>query len=181
MDELGYLEGDTLTPRGELAKMLPGYELQLTELLFRGVLENVPARALAMIAVSMIFEERRVVQRTYVPHKMFGELRGQVDEVIGVLYQAEARFGIGPTLKRADWGLTPTVLAWFGGASMEELEEDLGVNAGDVCRVLRMAIQLLRNVRRSIDKKWDLAEKLEEAAQALNRDEVDARRKLELG
>jgi len=181
LDELGYLEGDTLTPRGELAKMLPGYELQLTELLFRGVLENVPARALGMIAVSMIFEERRVVQRTYVPHKMFGELRGQVDEVIGVLYQAEARFGIGPTLKRADWGLTPTVLAWFGGASMDELEEDLGVNAGDVCRVLRMAIQLLRNVRRSIDKKWDLAEKLEEAAQALNRDEVDARRQLELG
>jgi superfamily II RNA helicase len=181
LEEFGYLEGDMLTPRGELAKMLPGYELQLTELLFRGVLENVPARALAMIAVALIYEERRAAQRTYVPHKMFGELRGQVDEVIGVLVQAEARFGIGPSLKRADWGLTPTVLSWFGGASMEELEEDLGVNAGDVCRVLRMAIQLLRNVRRSIDKKWDLAEKLAEAADALNRDEVDARRQLELG
>jgi superfamily II RNA helicase len=181
LEEFGYLEGDTLTPRGELAKMLPGYELQLTELLFRGVLENIPARALAMIAVALIYEERRASQRTYVPHKMFGEVRAQVDEVIGVLCQAEARFGIGPTLKRADWGLTPTVLAWFGGSSMEQLEEELGVNAGDVCRVLRMAIQLLRNVRRSIDKKWDLAEKLQEAADALNRDEVDARRQLELG
>ncbi|MEZ6016925.1 MAG: DEAD/DEAH box helicase [Planctomycetota bacterium] len=181
LTELGYLEGDLLTPRGELAKMLPGYELQLTELLFRGVLENIPARALAMIAVAMIFEERRANQRTYVPHKMFGDLRHQVDDVIGDLCQAEARYGIGPAMKRADWGLTPTVLAWFGGASMVELEDDLGVNAGDVCRVLRMAIQLLRNVRRSIDKKWDLAERLEEAALALNRDEVDARRQLELG
>jgi hypothetical protein len=77
--------------------------------------------------------------------------------------------------------MTPTALAWFAGASMEQLEEELGVNAGDVCRVMRMAIQLLRNVRRSIDKQWDLADKLMEAADALNRDEVDARRQLELG
>jgi len=181
LEELKYLDGDVVTPRGELAKMLPGYELQLTELLYRGVLEHAPARALSIIAVAMIYEERRAAQRTYVPHKMFGELRADVDAVIGELCQTEARYGIGPAMKLADWGLTPAVLAWFGGASMDELEEDLGVNPGDVCRVLRMAIQLLRNVRRSIDKTWDLAERLEEAALALNRDEVDARRQLELG
>ncbi|MEZ6018444.1 MAG: DEAD/DEAH box helicase [Planctomycetota bacterium] len=181
LEQLGYLDGDLLTPRGELAKMLPGYELQLTELLFRGVLENVPARGLALIAVAMIYEERRAANRPYIPHKLFGPLRAEVDAVIGDLCQAEAAFGIGPSMKRADWGLTQATLDWFGGASMDDLEDDLGVNAGDVCRVLRMAIQLLRNVRRSIDKKWDLAEKLEEAALALNRDEVDARRQLELG
>ncbi len=181
LQDLGYLDGDVVTPRGELAKMLPGYELQLTELLFRGVLEDAPPRALAMVATAMIFEERRANQRTFVPFAMFGDLRNRVDEVIGDLCQAEARYGIGPEMKRADWGLTPAALAWYSGASMDDLEHDLGVNPGDVCRVLRMAIQLLRNVRRSIDKKWDLAARLEEAAQALNRDEVDARRQLELG
>jgi superfamily II RNA helicase len=144
-------------------------------------LENVPARGLALIAVAMIYEERRAAQRAYLPHKVFGQLRADVDAVIGDLCQAEATYGIGPAMKRADWGLTQATLEWFGGASMDDLEENLEVNAGDVCRVLRMAIQLLRNVRRSIDKKWDLAAKLEEAAMALNRDEVDARRQLELG
>jgi hypothetical protein len=44
-----------------------------------------------------------------------------------------------------------------------------------------MSIQLMRQVRRAISKDWDLHEKLDEAVQLLNRDEVDARRQLELG
>ena len=55
------------------------------------------------------------------------------------------------------------------------------VPAGDICRVLRMTIQLMRNTRRAIDPSWDLAERLQEAVEALNRDEIDARRQLELG
>ena len=41
---------------------------------------------------------------------------------------------------------------------MEELEEQLEVNPGDVCRVFRMAIQLMRNVRRSVDRDWDIVD-----------------------
>ena len=44
-----------------------------------------------------------------------------------------------------------------------------------------MAIQLMRNVRRAIDRDWDLWDRLEDAVQAMNRDEIDARRQLELG
>ncbi len=80
-----------------------------------------------------------------------------------------------------DWGLTPATLAWFGGMSMEALEEDLEVNPGDMCRVFRMAIQLMRNVKRSLDKDWDIVDRLNDAVEAMNRDEIDARRQLELG
>lgn len=181
LEELGYLDGDEVTSKGEIARRLGGYEIQVTELLFRGSLETLPPRALAMVFVAMIHEERRAAQRPWVPASMFGGTRRHIDGVMGELLQAEARHGIDPPMKRPDWGLTPATLAWCGGISMEGLEDELSVNPGDVCRVFRMAIQLMRNVRRSIDKEWDVVDRLDDAIESLNRDEIDARRQLELG
>ena len=42
-------------------------------------------------------------------------------------------------------------------------------------------IQLVRQVRRAIDPDWDLYDRLSETMEGLNREEVDARRQLELG
>lgn len=181
LEDFGYLEGDQVTPRGKVARLLAGYELQVTELLFQGTLENLPPQALAMTMVAMIFEERRRNQRTYVPNRLFGSERQAVSHVIGDLCGAEARLGINPGMKRPDWGLTPAVLAWYGGADLAGLEEAAESPMGDVCRVFRMALQLMRNLRRAIDPEWDLSDHLEEAIIAINRDEVDARRQLELG
>ena len=180
LEQLGYLEGDELTARGRIARLQSGYELQVTEMLFRGTLENLPPRALAIIFVALIYEERRRFDRPWIPRSMFGELRSQVDRVAGELCALEVRHGIEPPMKRPDWGLTPATLAWFDGASMADLEQG-GTNPGDICRVFRMSIQLMRNVRRAIDADWDLAPALSEAMEAINRDEVDARRQLELG
>jgi hypothetical protein len=44
-----------------------------------------------------------------------------------------------------------------------------------------MGIQLMRQIRRAIEPEWDLHERLGDAMALLNRDEVDARRQLELG
>ena len=181
LEDFGYLEGDKVTPRGKVARLLAGYELQVTELLFQGTLENLPPQALAMTMVAMIFEERRRNQRTYVPNRLFGSERQAVGHVIGDLCGAEARLGISPGMKRPDWGLTPAVLAWYGGTDLAGLEEAAEAPMGDVCRVFRMALQLMRNLRRAVDPEWDLSDRLEEAIIAINRDEVDARRQLQLG
>ena len=62
-------------------------------------------------------------------------------------------------------------------ADLKSVETWLSMNMN----VLRMTIQLMRNVRRAIDPEWDLHANLRVAIDALNRDEVDARRQLELG
>ena len=107
--------------------------------------------------------------------------RRQIDAVVGGLGQAEARSGIGPGMKRPGWGLTAGTLVLFGGRAMGDLEEQPEGHPGDVCRVFRMAIQLMRNVRRSVDRDWDIVDRLDEAIEAMNRDEVDARKQLALG
>ena len=182
LDDQGYLtDGETLTPRGDVARQLYGYELQITELLFRGALENLPPQALAMVFVALIYEERRRGETPFVSSRHFGGVRRHVGQVVNRLARREAEFSIPTPMKHPDWGLTPAVVAWAEGAEWADLEDVSDATPGDLCRTFRMGLQLMRQVRRAIDPAWDLSDRLEEAVRAVNRDEVDARRQLELG
>lgn len=179
LQEMGYLRGDEPTPRGTLARALNGFELQVTELLFRGVLECEGPTALAVIFTALIHEDRRPGPPRRVPKRFYASLRSQVDKVIRQLRATVAAADVDDIPKAADWGLTPIVIEWMNGASFDELLERFDVGPGDVCRALRMAVQLMRQVRRAIDPEWDVHHALGEAIQAMDRDEVDARRQLE--
>ncbi len=180
--ELGYLEeDDRLTGRGRIARLINGYEIQVTELLFSGLLENLPVAELASVFVALPYEERRRRFGSAPPSGPFGRLRRDVGRLLASLASREAALGGQSPLKLPDWGLTPAVAAWCQGASIDELEELSEATPGDLCRALRMALQLMRQVRRAIDPAWDLHAGLGRAMQALDRDEVDARRQLELG
>lgn len=181
LDELHYFETpSTLTSRGRIAAGLNGFELLVTELLFRGALENLPPVALAVVFVALIHQERRR-NAPYVPNSLFGNQRRHVMECLSPAAQLESKHGIPAPMKLPDWGLTAAVVKWCEGATMEELSDATEASLGDVVRALRMAIQLMRQTRHAIDPKWDLRERLAAAAQLLNRDEVDARRQLEMG
>ncbi len=185
--ELGYLDADAgpgdevLTPRGRLARLFYGYELQLAELLFRGALEGVPPKGLAIVFVGLVYEERRRHVKSSVSARLFGGVRRHVDQIVRQLTGAEAARGIPTPLKVPDWGLTPVVDLWFDGLDFDELEERADCVAGDVCRVFRMALQLMRQVRRVLEPEDELVDRLEDAVLAMNRGEVDARHQLELG
>jgi superfamily II RNA helicase len=184
LEDLGYIDDDgrTITARGQLARLLYGYELQITEMLFRGALENIPTTALAVVFVGLVFEDRRRGGQTeYVSPRVFGGVRRHVDQILRALARREAQHAIPVPMKTPDWGLSPIVVAWVEGATFEDLEELTHVPPGDVCRVFRMALQLVRQVRRAIDPAWDLVDRLDEVVLAMNRDEVDARRQLEVG
>ncbi|MBI5435409.1 MAG: DEAD/DEAH box helicase [Planctomycetes bacterium] len=181
LDALGYLRGDELTPRGKTARAINGYEVQLTELAWSGLLENLPPQALVMIFTAQVYEDRRPRGGTFVPAKWFGPLRREIDRTMGALAAKESSFGIPDALKAPDWGLTGAALAWCDGRSFDELSEFAEASPGDICRTFRMALQLLRQLKHAIDPAWDLGEQLAQAMALLNRDEVDARAQLELG
>jgi superfamily II RNA helicase len=181
LDELGYLRGEELTPRGRTAKMINGYELQITELLFGGALENLPRDALAVVFVGLVFEERRRGETVYVPARLFGNVRATVGREIHNLRMRAGEHQLMSSVKPPDWGLTAVVAAWMQGAAFEELEEFTEATPGDIVRYLRMAVQLMRQVRRAIDESWDLRDRLGECMEIIHRDVVDARRQLELG
>ncbi|MBK7877835.1 MAG: hypothetical protein IPJ77_19310 [Planctomycetes bacterium] len=181
LDELGYLDGPELSPRGRIAKLINGHEIELTHLLFCGVLENLSVEALGVAIVGLVFEERRRGEQTFVPAKAHGNVRKSIEKELVSLRFRAATHGLGEKMKLPEWGLTQATMAWIDGARFEELEELCEATPGDVVRHFRMAVQLMRQARRAIDPSWDLSDKLREVMDAMNRDVVDARRQLELG
>jgi superfamily II RNA helicase len=181
LDELGYLDGDRLTPRGQIARLINGYELQATELVFRGTLENLGVEALGVVFLGLVFEDRRKNSETYIPARLHGNLRTSVTREINALRLQAGKFGLMEAIKPPDWGMTAPLVAWLEGKPFEELEPLTDATPGDVVRAFRLAQQLARQVKRAIDPEWDLHGKLGQLMDAINRDEVDARRQLELG
>jgi superfamily II RNA helicase len=181
LEELGYVHGDELTARGRIAKLINGYELQVTELCFNGLLENLPVDALAVVIVGLIYEERRRGEQAWISSKLHGNVRTSVQREIHALGVKAAEHQLAGSIKMPDWGLTTICQAWVTGTSFDDILEHAEMTPGDIVRTFRMAVQLMRQIRRAIDPSWDLHERLGRAMDALNRDVVDARRQLELG
>ena len=181
LEEMKYLEDGALTPRGKVARQINGYELQLAELLFSGALEDLPEKALAVVFVGLVYEERRRGDSGYAPARIFGNVRARVQSEVHALAMRAADHELYSSIKRPDWGLTELTARWMDGEEFEAIAESTDVTAGDIVRHFRMAVQLMRQVRRAIDREWDLRDKLLAAMERMNRDVVDARRQLELG
>jgi superfamily II RNA helicase len=108
-------------------------------------------------------------------------VRSRVQSEIHALAMRAAEYELYSSIKRPDWGLTEITARWMDGEEFDAIAESTDVTAGDIVRHLRMAVQLMRQVRRAIDRDWDLGERLLAAMNRINRDVVDARRQLELG
>jgi superfamily II RNA helicase len=104
-----------------------------------------------------------------------------VTTLLARLAATEAELGIPTPMKPCDWGLSEAVVAWCGGGTIEDLEASTDIAPGDICRTFRMALQLVRSVRTAIDPAWDLGSTLRVVRERMDRDEIDARRQLELG
>jgi superfamily II RNA helicase len=103
-----------------------------------------------------------------------------VTEAVRRFVAIETLHGIANPIKEPDWGIAAAIDSWSRGGSIDDLERLSRSDAGDVVRTLRMAIQMMRQVRQSVGK-GQLAARLEEAVVAVNREVVDAKRQFELG
>ena len=93
----------------------------------------------------------------------------------------ERRHELAELTKRPDFSLNAAVMAWAKGMPFENLQRITSTTEGDLVRTFRMALQLMRQLRRVLDKADPLRDKLQEASDLMDRDVVDARRQLELG
>lgn len=178
--EAGYLDDSGILPRGRIAQRINGYEIQATELLFSGVLEQMDLHQLAVTFAALIHEERRSAEpRSH--RREIGPLMLAATTAVRRFAAIELLHGVQQTIKEPDWGIGPAVDSWSRGAPIDELERLSHTDAGDAVRTLRMAIQMMRQVRQAAGRGSTLAARLDEAVVAINRDEVDAKRQFELG
>jgi len=177
LKECGYIVGDELSPRGELARQISGYEIQVTEFYYAGLLAKATAEELIGLFTAIVYEPRKMDDTD--PMRLKAER--EAVQIMKGWCRVERREDLAALSKAPDFGITALAVRWSKGARFDELLQMSNMSEGDLVRTLRMSLQLMRQLRRVLPPQDELRERLRDAAERMDRDVVDARRQLELG
>ena len=170
-----------VTAKGEVAALVNGFELPVAELLESGLLDWLDEAQIAVVFASLVFEERKNDLYRRLPPNVLGSHRADVEQVVGRLVLAEKELGLPPSIRPPNFKIGAVVAAWCRGAGFDDLRDLTTTPNGDLVRVMRLTVQVLRQLRSAIPPRSPLATRLDRARELLNRDEVDAARQLSLG
>ncbi len=180
LEARGYVAEGRLTAKGRLCARVNGYEVSVTEAAEGGWIERCGPVEMAMLFAAIIYDPRpqdasapatRSLKGVAAPFRLHMEAF-QADEVLR---------GIDPPVRPPDFDIAGPVQAWAEGADFERVLALTSLAPGDLVRILRMTIQVLRQTAHALDPAHPAVPRLEEARRRLDRDVVDARRQLELG
>ncbi|NQT89159.1 DEAD/DEAH box helicase [bacterium] len=180
LKELSYIGKHGLTKKGRFALHIPGYELQVTELYWSGLLSDLTAYEICMLVNALVHEARRGERRGPPPKKLLARVRKRARKAMRKVYFIEKGLDIPDPVRKLDFNLATAVNEWSRGALFGDLAKYTLAAEGDIIRSFRMTIQILRQLRKATDDD-DLAQKLRDAEDAINRDAVDAERQLRAG
>jgi superfamily II RNA helicase len=178
---LGYIRDGRLTPKGKFASQIQGYELQVSEFLFRGTLKNLSEEELCVLFHAIVYEAKKGDWARRFESPRFKWLRRAAFPVVDAILRVEDSVDLEDRVKPLEFKLAGAVDAWARGCAWADLEAHTGASDGDLVRFFRLALQLLRNTYHALPREESLRAKLRGAAERLNRDVVDAERQLRLG
>ncbi|HEY3880451.1 MAG TPA: DEAD/DEAH box helicase [Trebonia sp.] len=150
LDELGYLDGDAVTPAGQrLTRLYSELDLLAAECLRRGLWEGLNPAELAGVVSVLAFESRRQTDDA-APVRM---PKGPVSDVLtamgrtwGELDQLERRNGLS-FLREPDAGFVWAAYRWVRGAKLEDVLDSVpGLTPGDFVRSMKQLIDLLDQI-----------------------------------
>ena len=177
LQELHYIKEGVFTPKGEFASGLHGYELMLGELYGNGLLTKLDPITLNTLLASLIYEGRRGQSQPPL-NRAAQSLQGPCEQALKTIRYLEARFHVFPRTRPPHFHLSREVEAWTKGSSFAHLEKISQTDPGELVRIFRMVIQLLRELQLAQQSPQKLKETAHQAEKAINRDQVDAERQL---
>ena len=176
-----YLEDNgALSRKGRLCVQINGYEIAVTELVDGGWLFRCDPVQAAMVFASMVYDPRPS-DASARPSRSLKGIRVPYAERMASFAEVERDAGIRHTTRGPDFGLAGPIQRWAEGKELDVVMDQTNLAAGDLVRVLRMTIQLLRQVAHALPTGDPSIEVCLEARRLIDRDVVDARRQLELG
>lgn len=181
LEELGYIEGQTILPRGSTASHIYGYELQLTQLLFSGFFERLSEDEINCLMVAIVSEPRKDGYFRRLKDEHLLEILYTVNSEISFIQYLEVEHGVTEITPVLELRLCTAMLAWSRGCDFDKLERYAHIDAGDFVRTFRLVIDQLRQIRRAMSGHTALVDKLNRCIGKINRDVVDAERQLRIG
>ncbi len=175
-----YIEDDTLTRKGRLCAHINGYEIAVTEAYEGGWLFRCDPVQTAMLFASIVYEARPA-DASARPTRSLKGVQVPFTAHMDAFAAQERVLGVRDVTRGPDFGIAGPVQRWAEGAAFEEVLDHTTLAAGDLVRILRMSIQLLRQAAHALPKGDPCVVVLHEAKARIDRDVVDAKRQLELG
>ncbi len=178
--EHDYLDGNGLTRKGRITAKINGYEIACTEAYESGILGRCDAVETAMLFASIAYEARPA-DECDPPVRGLRKLLGPFRDRVAQFRDTERWAGVVNEVRLPEPLITGVAEAWAEGERFEVLESMCTMAPGDLVRIFRMTIQLLRQMFHAIPRGDPIQEVLKEAIARIDRDVVDAKRQLELG
>ncbi|HEY1670926.1 MAG TPA: DEAD/DEAH box helicase [Trebonia sp.] len=150
LDELGYLDGDTVTPAGQrLTRLYSELDLVAAECLRRGVWEELNPAELAACVSVLSFESRKQTEDAGPARLPKGPVRDVLTTMArtwGELDHLEKRNGLS-FLREPDHGFVWAAYRWVRGAKLEDVLDSVpGLTPGDFVRSMKQLIDLLDQI-----------------------------------
>jgi superfamily II RNA helicase len=178
LKELGFIHENALTDKGNFAKAIYGYELIISELYDKHILQSLDVASLGMLAVAAVFEPRKYQQPPARLPQGCRQIKQSSDKLHEGLRAKEQRYRIYPVSKKLWWHLSPAMEAWMKGEDFGRVATLTDTDEGEIVRYFRMGLQILNEMRDIKNLPAEIKEKVEQAIRLINRDEVDAEKQL---
>lgn len=176
LKELGYIRKNNLTEKGIFASKVYGYELSLSELYEKGLLDNLNELEFGILCTGLVFEPRK---NSSLPplSKVSRKLSDMTQKTVAHIQKLEKAFGVRPLSKSYHYHLGPCIEAWMKNQDFDSLFRYTDADEGEIIRNFRMAIQIMREI---LDTSISSAskEKVKKALHLINRGAIDAERQL---
>lgn len=176
LKRMGYISDEALTEKGLFAANIYGYELALSELYYRGFLEELTPMQLGVLTTALVFEPRKESVRPKI-NKGVRRLKRVTDEVSGYIHDVESSSGAYEFTKPYYYHLSAAIEAWMQGAELNDILKLTDVDEGEIIRYFRMSIQILREIL-DTPASDTLKSKVRKAIGLINREIVDAEKQL---
>jgi ATP-dependent RNA helicase HelY len=150
LDELGYLDGDTVTPAGQrLTRLYSELDLLAAECLRRGLWEGLNPAELAACVSMLSFESRKQTEDAGPARLPKGPVRDVLTSMVRTwneLDHLEQRNGLS-FLREPDPGFVWAAYRWVRGAKLEDVLDAVpGLTPGDFVRSMKQLIDLLDQI-----------------------------------
>lgn len=150
LEVMGYVRDNTLLPRGEIGALVYGYELIITELLFDGFFEIASETLINMVLSAIIYERPRRSQLPRFKHpnqewrihirrakKVANRIRSTENNLLGER--------LSPSITTE---IMPITEMWCNNNDFEDILDSYPLEEGDIIRIFRGVIDLLRQLIR---------------------------------
>jgi superfamily II RNA helicase len=174
LTELGYIENDYPTEKGKLCSTLRAEnELYISEILLSGVLDDLSPAQLSAVICAVITEDLRGDVFPSQP------LSNETRKVLNMLKNIRRKIAIVQRDYDIDTQMyinsyySPLIEMWVDGTSWEELVEMAQSSEGDVVRIFKRTIDVLRQIANAEYINPNLNETAKEAIKAINKEPIN--------